>query len=146
MICRGDNLKEALTNYLFHQKNLYYVDEITCELVPINAYDKEAEEWAKSPEAYVYFDATKVSPKHEPKMGGVDIGPIANSHGFIESDPLLEGEVCGGAGCKKREKQKPKHCIAEKNFFSLASRPRFSAFGSVAGKADAVSGPELVGS
>jgi hypothetical protein len=87
-----------------------------------------------------------VSVINEPKMGGVDIGPIANSHGFIESDPLLEGEVCGGAGCKKREKQKPKHCIAEKNFFSLASRPRFSAFGSVAGKADAVSGPELVGS
>ena len=71
MICRGDNLKEALTNYLFHQKNLYYVDEITCELVPINAYDKEAEEWAKSPEAYVYIDATKVeSPKYELKMGG----------------------------------------------------------------------------
>jgi len=65
MIRGGDNLKEALTNYLFYQEKLYYVDEITCELVPINAYDKEAEEWAKSPEAYIYFDATKVSPKHE---------------------------------------------------------------------------------
>ena len=60
MIRGGDNLKEALTNYLFYQEKLYYVDEITCELVPINAYDKEAEEWAKSPEAYVYIDATKV--------------------------------------------------------------------------------------
>ncbi|RIA84008.1 hypothetical protein C1645_832893 [Glomus cerebriforme] len=68
MIRGGDNLKEALTNYLFCQEKLYYVDEITRELVPINAYDKEAEKWAKSPEAYVYIDATKVSPKHESKM------------------------------------------------------------------------------
>ena len=42
MIRGGKNLKEALTNYLFNQKNLCYVDEITRELVPINAYDKEA--------------------------------------------------------------------------------------------------------
>jgi hypothetical protein len=39
-------------------------------LVPINAYDKEAEEWAKSTEAHVNIDVTKVSLKHEPKMGG----------------------------------------------------------------------------
>ena len=45
MIRGGGNLKEALTNYLFNQENLRYVDEITRELVPINAYDKEAEEW-----------------------------------------------------------------------------------------------------
>ncbi|GBC03862.1 hypothetical protein RclHR1_05370007 [Rhizophagus clarus] len=51
MIRGGDNLKEALANYLFHHD---YVAEITCKLVPINAYDKEAEEWAKSPKAYVY--------------------------------------------------------------------------------------------
>ncbi|CAG8666055.1 10901_t:CDS:1, partial [Funneliformis caledonium] len=59
MIRGGSNLKEALTNYLFRQENLCYVDEITRELVPINAYDKEVEEWAKSPEIYEYFDATK---------------------------------------------------------------------------------------
>ena len=62
-------MKEALTNYLFNQENLCYVDEITRKLVPINAYDKEVEEWAKSREAYV-IDVTKVSPKHESKMGG----------------------------------------------------------------------------
>ena len=56
-------------NYLFHQENLYYVDEITRKLVPINAYDKEVEEWAKSHKPYV-IDETKVSPKHESKMGG----------------------------------------------------------------------------
>ncbi|CAB4445785.1 unnamed protein product [Rhizophagus irregularis] len=39
MIRGGRNLKEALTNYLFNQKNLCYVDEITRELIPINAYD-----------------------------------------------------------------------------------------------------------
>ena len=50
MICGGDNLKEVLTNYLFRQENLYYIDEITCKLVPINSYDKEVEEWAKSRE------------------------------------------------------------------------------------------------
>jgi hypothetical protein len=70
MIRGGGNLKEALTNYFFHQEKLCYVDEITSKLVPINAYDKEVEEWAKSPKAYEYFDATKVSPKHESKMGG----------------------------------------------------------------------------
>jgi hypothetical protein len=69
MIRGGDNLKEALTNYLFHQENLYYVDEVTRKLVQINAYDKEVEEWAKSREAYA-IDVTKVSPKHESKMGG----------------------------------------------------------------------------
>ncbi|RGB41359.1 hypothetical protein C1646_685578 [Rhizophagus diaphanus] len=55
MIRGGGNLKEALTNYLFNQENLCYVDEITRELVPINAYDKEAEEWVNS------IDVTKVS-------------------------------------------------------------------------------------
>src|SRR4051812_45214876 len=44
MIRGGDNLEEALTNYLFYQKNLNYVDEITRELVPIHTYDKEVEE------------------------------------------------------------------------------------------------------
>ncbi|PKY33855.1 hypothetical protein RhiirB3_496675 [Rhizophagus irregularis] len=39
MIRGGRNLKEALTNYLFNQKNLCYVDEITRELIPIDAYD-----------------------------------------------------------------------------------------------------------
>lgn len=39
MIRGGRNLKEALTNYLFNQENLCYVDEITRELIPINAYD-----------------------------------------------------------------------------------------------------------
>ncbi|RIA86911.1 hypothetical protein C1645_878377 [Glomus cerebriforme] len=65
MIRRGENLKEALTNYLFNQENLCYVDEITRELVPINAYDKEAEEWVKSPKAYINIDVTKVLQKHE---------------------------------------------------------------------------------
>ena len=57
-----------------------------------------------------------VSVVNELKVGGVDIGSIANSHCQIESDPLLEGEVCSCAGCNKREEDKPKHCIAEKNF------------------------------
>ena len=70
MIRGGDNLKEALTNYLYHQENLYYVDKITRKLVPINAYDKEAEEWAKSPEAYIDIDVIEASLKHESKIGG----------------------------------------------------------------------------
>ncbi|CAB5385713.1 hypothetical protein RhiirA1_454969 [Rhizophagus irregularis] len=70
MIRGGNNLKDALINYLFHQENLYYVDEITHELVPINAYDKEAEEWAKSPKAYFDIDEIKASLKYESKMGG----------------------------------------------------------------------------
>ncbi|PKC00711.1 hypothetical protein RhiirA5_365511 [Rhizophagus irregularis] len=55
MIRGGGNLEEALKNYLFNQEKLCYVDEITRELVPINAYDKEAEEWVNS------IDVTKIS-------------------------------------------------------------------------------------
>ncbi|CAG8524140.1 4987_t:CDS:2, partial [Funneliformis caledonium] len=51
-----DNIKEALKNYLFHQENLRYVDENSLELIPLDKYDEEAEEWAKSPEAYVNID------------------------------------------------------------------------------------------
>ncbi|GES76204.1 hypothetical protein GLOIN_2v1736512 [Rhizophagus clarus] len=58
MIRGGDSLKEALSNYLFNQENLRYVDEITRELIPLNAYDKEVEEWAKSRETHA-IDVTK---------------------------------------------------------------------------------------
>ena len=71
MIRGGDNLKEALTNYLFHQENLFYVDEITHKLVPINAYDKEAEEWVKSPKKYfAKIDVTEILQKHKSEMDG----------------------------------------------------------------------------
>ncbi|CAB4403965.1 unnamed protein product [Rhizophagus irregularis] len=40
-------------------ENLCYVDEITRKLVPINAYDKEAEELVKPPEACNNIDVTK---------------------------------------------------------------------------------------
>ncbi|UZO02977.1 uncharacterized protein OCT59_023390 [Rhizophagus irregularis] len=69
MICKGDNLEEALTNYLYYQKNLYYVNENTFKLVPIHAFDKEAEEWAKSSEAYLDIDIIKESLKHKLKIG-----------------------------------------------------------------------------
>ncbi|RGB36951.1 hypothetical protein C1646_757547 [Rhizophagus diaphanus] len=44
MIRGGENMKEALTNYLFHRENLHYVNEYTLDLVPLDAYDEEAEE------------------------------------------------------------------------------------------------------
>ncbi|CAG8636229.1 4587_t:CDS:2 [Funneliformis mosseae] len=66
----GDNIKAALKNYLFHQKNLRYVNENSLELIPLDEYDEEAEEWVKSPEAYVNIDVTKLSLKHESKMNG----------------------------------------------------------------------------
>jgi hypothetical protein len=64
----GDNMKEALTNYLFNRENLHYVVENSLELIPLDVYDEEVEEWANSPEAYI--DVTKLSLKHESKMGG----------------------------------------------------------------------------
>ncbi|RGB23443.1 hypothetical protein C1646_806545 [Rhizophagus diaphanus] len=71
MIRGGDNLIETLTNYLFYDKNLCYVDEYTCKLVPINAYDKEAEEWAKLPEKYfAKIDVTEILQKHKSEMDG----------------------------------------------------------------------------
>ncbi len=63
------------------------------------------------------FAIRLVSVVNEPKVGGVDIGSIANSHGLIGSDPLSAGEECSAASCKKRAKQKPKHWIAESTFF-----------------------------
>ncbi|RIA83428.1 hypothetical protein C1645_743073 [Glomus cerebriforme] len=60
MIRGGVNMEEALTNFLFHQENLCYVDECTHKLVPLNEYDSEAEEkWAKSPESHIYADDIK---------------------------------------------------------------------------------------
>jgi len=77
MICGGDNMKEALTNFLFYQKNLCYIDEYTHKLVPLNEYDSEAdEEWAKSHESHIYADDidVKESPKHRSKKGGSKSG------------------------------------------------------------------------
>jgi hypothetical protein len=57
MIRGGDNMEKALTNFLFNQENLYYVNEYTHKLVPLNEYDSEADEdWAKSPESRIYAD------------------------------------------------------------------------------------------
>ena len=58
-----------------------------------------------------------VSVVNEPKVGGVDIGSIGNSHRLIGSYPLLTGKECSAASCKKRAKQKPKHRVAESTFF-----------------------------
>jgi len=68
-----------------------------------------------------------VSVVNEPKAGGVDIGSIANSHGLIGSDPLLAGEECGAASCKKGAKQKPKHWIAESTVFRGGAAAMFLA-------------------
>ncbi|CAB5380807.1 unnamed protein product [Rhizophagus irregularis] len=53
----------GITDFLLmlHVENLCYADEITRKLVPINAYDKEAEELVKPPEACNNIDVTKVS-------------------------------------------------------------------------------------
>src|SRR5262245_2234836 len=58
-----------------------------------------------------------VSVVNELKLGGVDIGSIANSHGLVGGDPLSAGEECSTARRKKREKQKPEHRIAQSAFF-----------------------------
>ncbi|CAB4419151.1 unnamed protein product [Rhizophagus irregularis] len=68
MVRGGDNMEETLTNYLFNRENLRYIVENSLELIPLDAYDEEAEEWANSPEACI--DVTKLSIKHESKMGG----------------------------------------------------------------------------
>jgi hypothetical protein len=71
MIRGGGNLKEALTNYLFNHENLCYVDEFTHKLVPVNAYDKEAKEWIKSPEKYfAEIDVTEILQKHDKSETG----------------------------------------------------------------------------
>ena len=45
MIHRGANMKEALTNFLFQQKNLYYIDEDTHALIPIKEVKDEIKKW-----------------------------------------------------------------------------------------------------
>jgi hypothetical protein len=62
----GHDMKDALTNYLFHQENLRYVNEHTRELVPLDEAEheaeREAEEWLKSCEVVKYV-VTKESLK-----------------------------------------------------------------------------------
>ncbi|UZO28605.1 uncharacterized protein OCT59_022122 [Rhizophagus irregularis] len=69
-------------NYLFHQENLRYVNEHTCELVPLDEAEREAEEWIKSCEIVI---VTKESIKS-----------------------LLRGEKSKGSRKKKQKKKKNK--------------------------------------
>jgi hypothetical protein len=82
----GHNMKDALMNYLFHQENLRYVNEHTCELVPLDEAEREAEreaeEWIKSCEIVI---VTKESIKS-----------------------LLRGEESKGSRKKKQKKKKNK--------------------------------------
>ncbi|PKK57172.1 hypothetical protein RhiirC2_798551 [Rhizophagus irregularis] len=78
----GHNMKDALMNYLFHQENLHYVNEHTCELVPLDEAEREAEEWIKSCEIVI---VTKESMKS-----------------------LLRGEESKGSRKKKQKKKKNK--------------------------------------
>ncbi|CAB5185118.1 unnamed protein product [Rhizophagus irregularis] len=82
----GHNMKDALMNYLFHQKNLRYINEHTCELVPLDEAEREAErkaeEWIKSCEIVI---VTKESIKS-----------------------LLRGEESKGSRKKKQKKKKNK--------------------------------------
>jgi hypothetical protein len=45
MIKGGDNMKEALTNFLFQQENLCYIDEDTHALIPIKEVKDEIKKW-----------------------------------------------------------------------------------------------------
>jgi hypothetical protein len=45
MIRGGDNMKEALINFLFHQEKLCYFDWDTRKLIPIKEAEDEAEKW-----------------------------------------------------------------------------------------------------
>ena len=62
----GHDMKDALTNYLFNQENLRYINEHTRKLVPLDEAEheaeREAEEWAKSCEVVTYV-VTKESLK-----------------------------------------------------------------------------------
>jgi hypothetical protein len=45
MIHGGGNMKEALTNFLFQQENLCYIDENTHVLIPIKEVKDETKKW-----------------------------------------------------------------------------------------------------
>lgn len=45
MIHGGGNMKDALTNFLFQQENLCYIDEDTHALIPIKEVKDETKKW-----------------------------------------------------------------------------------------------------
>ncbi|CAG8583516.1 1271_t:CDS:2 [Funneliformis caledonium] len=45
MICEEHDMKEALINFLFHEKNLYYIEEYTLRLIPVKKAKEEAKKW-----------------------------------------------------------------------------------------------------
>ncbi|RIA90841.1 hypothetical protein C1645_768870 [Glomus cerebriforme] len=45
MIRGGDNMKEALRNFLFHQENLCYINEYTHELISVKVAKDKAKKW-----------------------------------------------------------------------------------------------------
>jgi len=47
MILRGHNMKETLINFLFHQKNLCYIEKYTHELMSVKEVKDEADKWYK---------------------------------------------------------------------------------------------------
>jgi len=53
MIHGGNNLKEALKNFLFHQENLHYINEYTHELISVQKVKNEAKKWYEENETAI---------------------------------------------------------------------------------------------
>ena len=84
-----------------------------------------------------------VSVINELKVGGVDIGSIAKSHGLIGVIHCWKVKNAA-APVARSVKNKSQNIASRRETLSLAARPQcFSAFGSVTGKADRVSCSEL---
>ncbi|PKY60189.1 hypothetical protein RhiirA4_517708 [Rhizophagus irregularis] len=47
MIHGGCDMKEALLNFLFHEENLYYIEDYTLELIPVKKAKEEAKKWCE---------------------------------------------------------------------------------------------------
>ncbi|CAG8742329.1 20504_t:CDS:2, partial [Rhizophagus irregularis] len=47
MIRGGCDMKEALSNFLFHEENLYYIEDYTLELIPVKKAKEEAKKWCE---------------------------------------------------------------------------------------------------
>ena len=47
MIRGGCDMKEALLNFLFHEENLYYIEDYTLELIPVKKAKEEAKKWCE---------------------------------------------------------------------------------------------------
>ena len=61
MIRLGRDMKEALINFLFHEENLYYIDEYTLKWIQVKKAKEEAKKWYEENKHTIIVDTIVVT-------------------------------------------------------------------------------------